>query len=154
MCAKCRDSRGAIGGFDLPTEVQWEIAARAGSAAPFGSYLKDGETVVGSAETSDEFAVLGETSAQGVGSKLPNAWGLFDTAGNVWEWCRDDYTAAGAWTSAETPKVNDDGLGKVIRGGCYDSAAADARLTNRNNHSPSAFNSDSKTGFRLSMTCN
>ena len=154
LCAKCRDARGAIGGFDLPTEVQWEIAARAGSAAPFGSYLKDGETVVGSAETSDEFAVLGETSAQGVGSKLPNAWGLFDTAGNVWEWCRDDYTVAGAWTSAETPKVNDDGLGKVIRGGCYDSAAEAARLTNRNNHSPSAFNSDSKTGFRLSMTCN
>lgn len=154
MCAKCRDSRGAIGGFDLPTEVQWEIAARAGSAAPFGSYLKDGETVVGSAETVEEFAVYGETEAQGVGSKLPNAWGLFDTAGNVWEWCRDDYTAAGTWTVAETPKVNDGGQGKVIRGGCYDSAAEAARLTNRNNHSPSAFNSDSKTGFRLSMTCN
>ena len=154
LCAKCRDARGAIGGFDLPTEVQWEIAARGGSAAPFGSYMKDGGTVAGSAETAEEFAVFGVTEAQRVGSKLPNARGLFDTAGNVWEWCRDDYTAAGAWTSAETPKVNDDGLGKVIRGGCYDSAAADARLTNRNNHSPSAFNSDSKTGFRLSMTCN
>lgn len=153
LCAKCRDARGAIGGFDLPTEVQWEIAARAESTAPFGSYLKNGETVGGSAETADEFAVFGVAEAQGVGTKLPNAWGLFDTAGNVWEWCRDDYTAAGAWTSAETPKVNTDGI-KVIRGGCYSDGAADVRLTNRNNKLPSSFNSDSKTGFRLSMTCN
>ena len=151
LCAKCTGGRD-VGGFDLPTEVQWEIAARAGSTGAFGSYVKDGEVVAGSSETAGDFAVFGASEAQGVGAKCANAWGLFDTAGNVWEWCRDDYVASGTWTSAETPKSNDSGL-KVIRGGCYDASAANARLTNRNNKSPSGFYADSKTGFRLSKVC-
>ena len=151
LCAQCTDGRD-VGGFDLPTEVQWEIAARAGSTGAFGSYVKDGEVVAGSSETAGEFAVFGASEVQGVGSKCANAWGLFDTAGNVWEWCRDDYAASGTWTSAETPKTNDSGL-KVVRGGCYDASAADARLTNRNNKSPNGFYADSKTGFRLSKVC-
>ncbi len=147
LCAKC-----GVGGFDLPTEVQWEIAARAGSTAVYGSYLKEGETVVGSSENASDFAVYGLAAAESVGTKCPNAWGLFNTAANVREWCRDDYVANGTWTDAETPQSNSSGL-KVIRGGSYSETVDSARLTNRNNKSPGFFYTDSMTGFRLVRVC-
>jgi len=86
LCAKCRDTGGAVTGFDLPTEAQWDIAARAGATGLYGSYLKNRLEVPGSVDAVDEFAVCGSfAEAQSVGTKCPNAWGLFDMAGNVWE---------------------------------------------------------------------
>ena len=85
-------------GFDLPTEVMAEIAERAGSTTTFGW----GNTV------STDYIVCKENSGSStvaVGSRLPNAWGLFDTAGNVWEWCLDDKVNGdlAARTDAFTP---------------------------------------------------
>jgi formylglycine-generating enzyme required for sulfatase activity len=64
----------------LPTEAEWEYAARAATTGE-----RYGEI--------DRIAVYGTTSTATVGSKLPNAWGLYDMLGNVWEWTNDWYTA-------------------------------------------------------------
>lgn len=66
-------------GFRLPTEAEWEFACRAGSAGPHYGPLAD------VAWTSLD----GVTTPQDIGGKLPNLHGLFDTLGNVWEWCWD-----------------------------------------------------------------
>lgn len=70
-------------GFDLPTEVMFELAQRAGATTRYSW----------GSEVSADYVVCQENaggSTVAVGSRLPNAWGLYDTAGNVWEWCLDD----------------------------------------------------------------
>lgn len=66
-------------GFRLPTEAEWEFACRAGSVGPHYAPLADAAWT----------AADGVTTPQPVGGKIPNLYGLFDTLGNVWEWCWD-----------------------------------------------------------------
>ena len=98
--------------IDLPTEIMWEIAARAGL---------DGNSNIYFWGSSQEEAVYSQyivysgnssLSTVAVGSRLPNGWGIFDISGNVFEWCRDDAglsqlrDAADPWTPSRTGDAN------------------------------------------------
>jgi formylglycine-generating enzyme required for sulfatase activity len=90
----------------LPTEAEWEYAARAATTGE-----RYGEI--------DRIAVYGTTSTATVGSKLPNAWGLYDMLGNVWEWTNDWYGEDYYKTSPATDPQGPDGRFKVVRGGAW-----------------------------------
>ena len=96
--------------FDMPTEQMFEIAARAGTT-----------TIYSWGDTMDTDYVVCSENAGGstvaVGSKLPNAWGLYDTAGNLWDRTRDtrDTRDMGARTDAFTPGVGESGQASRIR---------------------------------------
>ncbi|HRR34061.1 MAG TPA: formylglycine-generating enzyme family protein, partial [Kiritimatiellia bacterium] len=87
------------------------------------------------------------TAAQPAGGKLPNAWGLYDTHGNVWEWCLD---WDGTPDSGSDPKGADSGSSRVHRGGCWVSTASGCRSAYRYYNGPS-YRSNSH-GFRLVRT--
>lgn len=107
-------------GYRLPTEAEWEYACRAGSTTDYywgGSYPPQthADTV-----NMDSNAVWYHNSGmtQPVGSKKPNAWGLYDMSGNVWQWCNDWY---GAYPGAAqtNPAGPAGGSFRVLRGGSF-----------------------------------
>jgi serine/threonine protein kinase/formylglycine-generating enzyme required for sulfatase activity len=94
--------------YTLPTEAQWEYAARAGDR-------DDLATAIADIAWHDENS--GETT-QRVAQKKPNAWGFHDTQGNVWEWCLDAYAAKLRGGLVSDPKGTN-GADRVRRGGSY-----------------------------------
>jgi formylglycine-generating enzyme required for sulfatase activity len=108
--------------YRLPTEAEWEYAARAGSDEPwaFGgheSYLHD------YAWYWDNTCDVGECYPHEVGLKLPNAWGLFDMHGNVWEWTQDWWFRGYTAEARIDPVGPDSGTGRALRGGGLQEAA-------------------------------
>lgn len=98
-------------GFLLPTESQWEYAYRAGTT---------GECYWGNKEEIADYAWYLDNSMQSShprGQKRPNPWGLYDMAGNVWEWCRDRFGEYPT-TDVTDPTGPDQGSHFVVRGGC------------------------------------
>ena len=143
-----------LAGFDLPTEAQWEIAARAGSAEEYGAYVDEsGYAVKGTADNIGDFAIyIGnyeKLSPETVGQLRPNLWGLYDTAGNICEWCRDGWGSFNR-QDVETP-ASDLPSYRVNRGGSF--------FEDTDICSPSYRNiiwvdcDDVDTGFRLSRIC-
>ena len=131
------------GGYRLPTEAEWEYACRAGTttAYSFGEKitLKD-SNYVGSK--------IGKPVAVAVGSYKPNAFGLYDMHGNVFEWCEDWY---GDYPFAVTdPKGPATGERRVLRGGSFLDLGSTARSSNRYFNPPSF--RDYFYGFRLART--
>ena len=139
--------------YRLPTEAQWELACRGGTHSPFhyGESLSSNQANVngkypyGSAE---QGPFLGRTTE--VGSYLPNALGLYDMHGNVWEWCADRYGADYYSKSPRSdPKGPESGTSRVIRGGGWRSDGRDCRSGFRYADMPSG--RYYVMGFRVAM---
>ena len=133
--------------YRLPTEAEWECAARAGTSTRF--YYGDDPTL---SRLSDYawFGAHDGATTHPVGQKLPSAWGLYDMAGNVWEWCQDWYGTypGGSVTDPQGPASNPIGW-KVIRGGAWEASEFDCRSASRNIEAASPFISDFIIGFRV-----
>jgi len=123
--------------YRLPTEAEWEYAARAGTttAFAFGDSLRPDQANFGGNHPYDDKGRLRPATTP-VGSLQPNAWGLYDMHGNVYEWCQDWYhdsyngapTDGSAWLTG--------GDEKVIRGGAAGSNAGNVRSAVRHNMAP------------------
>lgn len=138
-------------GGRLPTEAEWEYACRAGSTAPFshGNVITTKEANFDGTKPNNG-AEAGEYRRQTlpVGSFAPNAWGLYDMHGNVWEWCSDWYGPY-ATTPQTNPQGPSKGAGKVFRGGGWYSGATVLRSARRYNLNPDF--AYSFVGFRIVM---
>ena len=167
--------------FDLPSEAQWEFAARAGNGDTkwgdgsgilntdkdanldlLGRYERNGGKVQSGSSYANPAQSCGATNGTAiVGSYAPNDWGLYDTAGNVWEWCLDWYEDN---INAHGGKVNINpatpantlsgasGVNRVLRGGSWGGAAVSCRPAYRNSNTPSnrtSNNGSSIYGFRI-----
>ena len=139
------------GTYRLPTESEWEYACRAGTPTAFayGDSLSshqanfDGNYPYGGAARGPYV-----TKPVAVGSKKPNAWGLYDMHGNVWEWCQDWYDEGYYVMSPETdPGGPDSGSARVLRGGSWDGSGQDCSSPNRDRSTPDG--RDCNTGFRV-----
>ena len=137
--------------FDLPTEAQWENACRAGTTSVYnnGGDSKDDLEKLGRYNDNHSDGKGGFSQHTVVGSYMPNAWGLYDMHGNVWEWCLD-------WDGSETfgmidPKGASVGAKRVFRGGSVLDSALGCSSASRNMYHTPDFRK-CFTGFRLALT--
>jgi formylglycine-generating enzyme required for sulfatase activity len=119
--------------YRLPTEAEWEYAARAGTTTAY-SFGDDARQLDRYAWHSEDFAT---GSMHTVGRKLPNPWGLHDVHGNVWEWVQDwyadRYPGSGPTTDPTGPAT---GSSKVVRGGSWHVTAGSWRSAVRKPYEP------------------
>ena len=133
--------------YTLPTEAQWEYACRAGTTGDYAT-----STGSGQADNLDAMAWYSSNSGSTthpVGTKQPNAWGLYDMHGNVLEWCSDWY---GDYPEGNVvdPQRASSGSFRVIRGGSWDSDAGFCRSARRDRYFPSFWYYD--LGFRVCLS--
>jgi len=140
--------------FRLPTEAEWERAARAGTQTEFSfSVPSDWDTECGSfPEAEAHMWWCGNSNSQThrVGSKQPNGYGLYDMHGNVWEWVADGYTGHLGTSAVTDPTVPPSGWGRVRRGACWINYSRQCRSAVRTNLAPS--NRADYLGFRLARS--
>ncbi|MBN2328675.1 MAG: SUMF1/EgtB/PvdO family nonheme iron enzyme [Candidatus Omnitrophica bacterium] len=141
-------------GFRLPSETEWEYACRAGTTTRFYWGDSGSEIVMKQYCWYEKNADEGfwtnphaeVEGAQQAGLKKPNAWGLYDMSGNVWEWCQDRYADYPAGDVVD-PVSQESGLDRIIRGGSWLNYSYICRSAYRDYWSPDAFDFD--TGFRI-----
>ena len=130
--------------FRLPTEAEWEYAARGGNRSHGYQYS-------GSNNLNDVawYKDNSDNETHSGGTKSPNELGIYDMSGNVWEWCQDwlrDYSSS-AQTNPTGPRS---GSCHVIRGGCWISNDRSCRVSDRNGRTPDT--KISIIGFRLALS--
>jgi sulfatase modifying factor 1 len=135
----------------LPTEAEWEYACRSGTTGPFSF----GDKITWEQVNSDALHIsadgtkrMNQQETVSVKSLPPNAWGLYQMHGNVWEWCADwyqDYTPEAA-IDPTGPKV---GSLRVIRGGSFGDSSLFVRSACRSMIKPDNYNF--QIGFRLAL---
>jgi formylglycine-generating enzyme required for sulfatase activity len=127
-----RNSEGLGLKFILPTEAQWECACRAGTISSWHTGDNDASL--------SEFAWFKRNSGDKphpVGQLKPNAWGLHDMHGNVWEWCADYFEADYyARSPSDDPSGPRSGTRRVVRGSCFAPGAWRARSATRGSSFP------------------
>ena len=139
------------GTYSLPTEAQWEYAARAGSTTAFynGGITGAGCDYDQNLNAIGWYCYNSGSETHPVAGKAPNAWGLYDMSGNVWEWCAD-------WWGSYSPSAVTDPTGpstgscRVIRGGGWNYYAQACRAAYRNYGAPGGRYGD--VGFRLVLS--
>ncbi|MDR1128525.1 MAG: SUMF1/EgtB/PvdO family nonheme iron enzyme, partial [Treponema sp.] len=151
----------SAGGYRLPTEAEWEYACRAGTTTMFYNGDRE-ETLVQAGNVADttgktkypSWKIIdgrdGFPETAPVGMFSPNAWGLYDMMGNVWEWCWDWY---GSYRGEATdPAGASSGTGRARRGGSWYGYAPNLRSANRGIESP--YIQADYLGFRLARSAN
>lgn len=132
------------GNYRLPTEAEWEYAARGGNKSK-GYKYSGGNMILDIAWYSDN---SGNTTHV-VGTKHPNELGIYDMSGNVWEWCHDWYGSYSSYSQTD-PTGASSGSYRVFRGGSWFSNARGVRVSARSISPP--VNRGSFIGFRLARS--
>jgi formylglycine-generating enzyme required for sulfatase activity len=140
--------------FRLPTEAEWEYACRAGTKTAFNTGTTiDSDFANYEATTPYADGIIGKDlkCTSKVGSYPPNAFGLYDMHGNVWEWCSDfydsEYYKVTPTVDPQGPQVNKGD--KVMRGGAWNERPNKCRSADRNNRGPKT--NQPIIGFRVVM---
>ena len=136
------NEKEGINKYRLPSEAEWEYAARAGTTTRY--YFGDDVSKLSDYEWYD---VNSERETHEVGQKKPNPWGLYDMHGNVWEWVQDVYHDSYIGSPIDGSPWEGNGSHRVIRGGSFDYYAGHLRAANRNDRDPGYRHYS--TGFRL-----
>lgn len=143
FCSRLSTSTGRT--FTLPTEAQWEYAARGGHKAPATPTVYAGGSELNAVGWYTDNC---EGTTHEVGSKAPNELGLYDMSGSVREWCLDWYGEYSA-TAQSDPQGPSTGTNRVARGGGWASWARECRIPARMDFHPD--NKYGDTGFRVVM---
>ena len=130
--------------YRLPTEAEWEFAARGGNNG--SGYKYSGSNNVDNVAWYD---INSKGTTHPVGTKRPNELGIYDMSGNIWEWCSDWYDAYNSHSQID-PQGPVSGSGRVYRGGSWFNLAGRTRVSLRGNGS-SDF-SGNYLGFRLACS--
>jgi len=133
--------------YQLLSEAEWEYAARAGTRTKYAF----GDTITHD-QANFSYGKQGEGRTKEVGSYLPNAWGLYDMHGNVWEWVEDCYLGTYQGAPADgTARNSPSCASRVLRGGSWDYEADEIRSSVRYKLSPKTFPND-EAGLRVARS--
>jgi formylglycine-generating enzyme required for sulfatase activity len=132
--------------YRLPTEAEWEFAARGGNQSR--GYIYSGSNTIGSVAWYYDNSYDNSSKTHPVGTKSPNELGIYNMSGNVYEWCNDWYGSYSS-VSQTNPRGASSGSYRVLRGGSWGSDSRGTRVSARGSNNPG--NRYFISGFRLAM---